>query len=216
MRNFNYFNLLIFSRVFSVPLDYPIVKREHFNRHYSSFAYYLAFHISDAPLLIFCSVLYSMITYYATGQPLEETRVLLFVTLGCLTCFAAQIFGVFCGSMSNVLVSISADSSKFKLFRIKNLNLQMTIVISIPIMIWHIIFAGVLILQKDSLPLLKWCFDVDFMKHTIDGMLVRIRILIFFNKSIKEIFDRSLFSDGIVKNYNAMSFIAIFNGRKIF
>lgn len=39
------------------------------------------------------------------GMPMDFHRVLLVAVIGVLTSFAAQIFGIFCGSMSNVVVS---------------------------------------------------------------------------------------------------------------
>lgn len=37
-------------------------------------------------------------------------------------------------------------------------------------MVVHITFAGVLVLQKDALPWMRWLFDMDFMKHANDGI----------------------------------------------
>jgi uncharacterized Zn-finger protein len=37
-------------------------------------------------------------------------------------------------------------------------------------MIVHITFAGVLVLQKDTQPWIKWVFDLDFLKHANDGV----------------------------------------------
>jgi hypothetical protein len=50
--------------------------------------------------------------------------------------------------------------------------IQFTIVLAVPIMNWHIAFAGVLVLKKDAPKMLHWNFDIDFMKHVQDGMLV--------------------------------------------
>lgn len=47
----------------------------------------------------------------------------------------------------------------------------MTLVIAMVIMVIHITFAGVLVLQKDAQWWLQWCFDYDFMKHCNDGIL---------------------------------------------
>lgn len=68
-------------------------------------AYYLAFNLADSPLLIICSLSSNILAYAMAGMPLEFHRVLLVAVIGVLTSFAAQIFGIFCGSMSNVVVS---------------------------------------------------------------------------------------------------------------
>ena len=51
---------------------------------------------------------------------------------------------------------------------------QITLIIAIPIMIWHITFAGVLIHEKDAPWLLRWNFELDFLKHSMDGMVTSI------------------------------------------
>lgn len=106
----------------SVPLDVAIVKREHFNRHYSSMAYYLAFNIADSPLLIGNSLMSSLVAYAMAGMPFEPTRIVLVIVIGFMVSFLAQIFGIFCGSMSNVVVSNHYDSNKFKFLHIQYQN----------------------------------------------------------------------------------------------
>ncbi|KAL7026374.1 hypothetical protein ACKWTF_013895 [Chironomus riparius] len=142
-----------FSMMVRFPLDYAIVKREHFNRHYSSMAYYLAFNLADSPLLIVCSLSSNILAYAMAGMPLEFYRVSLVAVIGVLTSFSAQIFGIFCGSMSNVVI---------------------TVVIAIPIMIWHVTFCGGFVFQKDASPLLQWNYEIDFLKHAADGVATAV------------------------------------------
>jgi ABC-2 type transporter len=87
-----------------VPLDFAIIKREHFNRHYSCFAYYLAFNLADAPLLIFNAILYECIVHPMTGIPFELNRFLVLLVVAVTLSFAAQIVGMFCGSMNDIKV----------------------------------------------------------------------------------------------------------------
>lgn len=87
-----------------VPLDFPIIKREHFNRHYSCFAYYLAFNLADAPLLIFNAIIFECIAHPMTEIPFELHRFLMLLVVAVTLSFAAQIFGMFCGSMNNIKV----------------------------------------------------------------------------------------------------------------
>lgn len=82
----------------------PILRREHFNRHYSSFSYYLALPIADAPVVVVFCLIYNVITYYMTGQPLEQNRVLLVIFISIYMSFIAQAFGMFAGSMFDLLV----------------------------------------------------------------------------------------------------------------
>lgn len=41
-------------------------------------------------------------------------------------------------------------------------------------MIWHIIFSGAFVIQKDSPFLMRWMFEIDVMKHATDGMITAI------------------------------------------
>lgn len=90
------FNLISASLV---PLELPITKREHFNRWYSSGAYYLALFISDIPVTISCCTMYTFIIYFLTNQPMETFRLLNVTLIGILTCFSAQAYGMLIGAM---------------------------------------------------------------------------------------------------------------------
>lgn len=37
-------------------------------------------------------------------------------------------------------------------------------------MVPHIAFSGVLILSKDTFPFLRWIFEINFIKHAMDGL----------------------------------------------
>lgn len=43
-----------------------------------------------------------------------------------------------------------------------------------PIMIWHIIFAGAFSRQRDSPFFIQWMYDADFLKHANDAIMVAI------------------------------------------
>jgi ATP-binding cassette, subfamily G (WHITE), member 1 len=87
-----------------VSLDLPIVKREHFNRWYSTGAYYLALTTSDIPFTIISTLIYISLSYVLTNQPLEEFRVVTFLMIALLTSFTAQGFGLLAGSMFELKV----------------------------------------------------------------------------------------------------------------
>jgi hypothetical protein len=48
---------------------------------------------------------------------------------------------------------------------------QVTMVIAAFIMVGHLTFAGVLVLQKDAQWWMQWVFEIDFMKHGNDGLV---------------------------------------------
>lgn len=41
-------------------------------------------------------------------------------------------------------------------------------------MMIHVTFAGVLVLEKDAQPLMKWIFELIFLKHANDGITIAI------------------------------------------
>lgn len=88
----------------SVPLDIAILRREHFNRWYSSFSYYLALSLADAPVLVTFCLIFDSVSYFMTGQPLETQRVVLLVIVTVPLCFIAQAWGLLAGSMFGLTV----------------------------------------------------------------------------------------------------------------
>ena len=89
----------------SVPLAYPILKREHFNRWYSTSAYFISLVLVDVPITFLCSFTYVTITYTMTSQPPEFYRYLAFLTLSLALSFAAQGVGVAGSALLDIKVT---------------------------------------------------------------------------------------------------------------
>lgn len=83
----------------------PIVTREHFNRWYSKKAYYFALTTADLPLQFVCVLVYVLITYLMTSQPLEPFRLGLFLIIMVMVTLIAQGFGMIIGALFGVKVS---------------------------------------------------------------------------------------------------------------
>lgn len=90
--------------MFTVPLDLPIVTREHFNRWYSIKAYYFAVTFADLPLQFVCVLIYVLITYLMTSQPLEIFRIALFLLVFVLVTLVSQGWGMLVGAVCGVNV----------------------------------------------------------------------------------------------------------------
>lgn len=97
--------MYVFYCLFAVPLELPIVTREHFNRWYSIKAYYFALTFADLPLQILCVFLFVAITYVATSQPLEPFRVGLFFLVAVMVTLVSQGWGMIVGAVCGVKVS---------------------------------------------------------------------------------------------------------------
>ncbi|CAG5058836.1 unnamed protein product [Parnassius apollo] len=105
---FLFFNMLFLMytsmtiTILSFPLEMPVLVKEHFNRWYSLRSYYLAITVSDIPFqAIFC-VIYVVIVYLLTSQPLEWFRFAMFLTSCLLISFVAQSVGLVVGAAMNV------------------------------------------------------------------------------------------------------------------
>lgn len=85
--------------------DIAVTKREHFNRWYSTSAYYMALTLTDIPLIAACTCIFVTILYALSDQPAEEFRFLSFLAIQILLSFAAQGFGMMLGSVFTLMVS---------------------------------------------------------------------------------------------------------------
>ncbi|XP_026315902.1 ATP-binding cassette sub-family G member 1 [Hyposmocoma kahamanoa] len=105
---FLFFNMLFLMytsmtiTILSFPLEMPVLVKEHFNRWYSLRSYYLAITVSDIPFqAIFC-IIYVVIVYLLTSQPLVWFRFAMFLSSCLLISFVAQSVGLVVGAAMNV------------------------------------------------------------------------------------------------------------------
>lgn len=89
---------------FSVPLEFPILKRENFNRWYSTSAYFAAQTLGDLPVMFLCSTSYSSISFWMTNQPREIHRYLNFSSVMLAMCYASQGLGIVGSALLEVKV----------------------------------------------------------------------------------------------------------------
>lgn len=106
---------------FTVPLQLPIVAREHFNRWYSRRAYYCALTFTDFPLQFICVFVYIVITYLMTAQPLESFRLGFVLSITLMLSLISQAIGIIFGAAFGVRVrsSFSYKSAMIEIFCIK-------------------------------------------------------------------------------------------------
>lgn len=90
---------------FLVPLEFPIIKREHFNGWYSTQAFYSAFILFELPITVVCCTIYVSITYWMTEQPRELFRFTLYLSFTLGMSLAAHILGIAVTALMNVKVS---------------------------------------------------------------------------------------------------------------
>lgn len=125
----NYHNLVLhslFLPLCEVPLEMEMLTREHFNRWYSIFPYFLSIILFEVPFQVtvhiiafssfaylfhniylcqtLCSVGYVLMSYFLTGNYLEEIRFYYFISFTVLTALSAQSWGFFIGAILPIKV----------------------------------------------------------------------------------------------------------------
>lgn len=130
-----------------------MVRRETFNRWYSTGAYYLALQIVDVPALILNNIVFVSITYFMTNQPLELMRFALFFLNSVLVGFTSQGLGLLSGSITNI---------------------QHTLIIASGAIFMFTLFSGFFVLMKDTSYGWHWLFYSSFLKHSLDAGFLAI------------------------------------------
>ncbi|GAB0094349.1 hypothetical protein DMENIID0001_096360 [Sergentomyia squamirostris] len=149
-----YFSFVTYSASFSlIPREIPIVKREHFNGWYSILPYYLSLGIVDLPLHIIAATLYSLVTFWVTGQPMEPLRLAIF-TFGCIALVGvAHYLGYATGFIFNV-----QNASIFGQFFMSS----------------FFVTSGYFVPRRDAPTYLYWLFDVSFMRYGQNSFVLSI------------------------------------------
>ncbi|XP_072938786.1 ATP-binding cassette sub-family G member 4-like isoform X2 [Epargyreus clarus] len=153
--HFLFFNqmFLMFTAFSSVtirfPNEIPTVRREHFNRWYSTGAYYSATLVSAVPMQTFCTLSYGSITYWMTSQPLESKRLLVYSGTLLLVTYVALCIGYLNGSIFNVKNGVVFGSFFIMPFTV---------------------FSGFFLMYKDAPIFFKWLFHLSFLKHGFVGL----------------------------------------------
>ncbi|XP_023942158.1 ATP-binding cassette subfamily G member 4 [Bicyclus anynana] len=151
---FLFFNMLFLMytsmtiTILSFPLEMPVLIKEHFNRWYSLRSYYLAITVSDIPFqAIFC-IIYVVIVYLLTSQPLEWFRFSMFLSSCLLIAFVAQSVGLVVGAAMNVQNGVFLAP-----------------VMSVP----FLLFSGFFV-SFNAIPVyLRWITYVSYIRYGFEG-----------------------------------------------
>ncbi|CAH2108004.1 unnamed protein product [Euphydryas editha] len=151
---FLFFNMLFLMytsmtiTILSFPLEMPVLIKEYFNRWYSLRSYYLAITVSDIPFqAIFC-VIYVVIVYLLTSQPLEWFRFAMFLSACLLIAFVAQSVGLVVGAAMNVQNGVFLAP-----------------VMSVP----FLLFSGFFV-SFNAIPVyLRWITYVSYIRYGFEG-----------------------------------------------
>ncbi|XP_031772253.1 ATP-binding cassette sub-family G member 4 isoform X2 [Apis florea] len=128
--------------VVTFPMQMSILLKEHFNRWYSLKAFYTALSLVELPLSIFCCLIFTLIVYFITSQPLEISRFLMFFSISLLVVLISQGFGLMIGAICNVINGTFVGPT-----------------LSVPMMM----FAGFGVSLRDIPIYLKWDISMPYM-----------------------------------------------------
>ncbi|XP_076758724.1 ATP-binding cassette sub-family G member 4 [Xylocopa sonorina] len=179
-RVLNNYNLLFFIlihhmmttmmlTVVTFPMQMNILLKEHFNRWYSLKAFYTATTLTDLPISIFCCLIFSVIVYFITSQPLEITRFLMFFSICLLVVFIGQGIGLMIGAVFNVVNGTFIGP-----------------VCAVPMMM----FSGFGVSLRDIPIYLEWGTHISFLRYALEGV---IGALYGFNRSMLPCKDKDIF-----------------------
>lgn len=84
-----------------------ILLKEHFNRWYSLKMYYASVTLLGIPISVLCCVIFTVIIYLLSGQPLEWARFGMFFAISLMVDFVGQTFGLMIGAWFDVVVRIN-------------------------------------------------------------------------------------------------------------
>lgn len=104
--------------------------------------------MADIPIQCLCTVLYILITYFMTGQPLEIFRFAGFFFVNLLVCFVAQGLGLLCGSIFDVKYGCIFGNFFICPF---------------------LVFSGFFVQLKHAHHLTHWLFHISFLKYALEG-----------------------------------------------
>ncbi|CAH1738910.1 ATP-binding cassette sub-family G member 1-like isoform X1 [Aphis gossypii] len=92
--------------IVSFPLEYMVLKREHFNGWYTLFPYMVSVLLVEIPLQLSCCLAYIIPAYMITDQPLEIIRFGYFAVFLVATSLTSQSAGFLCGATMPLKISV--------------------------------------------------------------------------------------------------------------
>ncbi|XP_074037508.1 ATP-binding cassette sub-family G member 1 [Leptinotarsa decemlineata] len=160
----NNFNFLFFTVMFlmmtafncittTFPSELPIITREHFNNWYSLKSYYLAISIADIPVQIVATLIYGLVTYFLTKQPMESYRLFLFLFMCILISLVAQSFGLLIGASMDIKNGVIFGPFCFLPFTI---------------------FSGFFVQLNDAPVHIRWIFHISYLKYGFEGLVLSV------------------------------------------
>ncbi|XP_025419247.1 ATP-binding cassette sub-family G member 4-like [Sipha flava] len=139
--------------IINFPAEISILTKEHFNRWYSLKSYYIATNILDIPITTIGCLIFSVIIYLMTGQPLVWDRFYMFTFISWLMVLISQSLGFIIGAWFSVI----------------NGNFVGPIIVVLLMM-----FSGFGVNLRDIPYLLKWGTEISFLRYGLEALIAAI------------------------------------------
>uniref|UniRef100_A0AAG5DL32 ABC transporter domain-containing protein n=1 Tax=Anopheles atroparvus TaxID=41427 RepID=A0AAG5DL32_ANOAO len=145
---------IFFTSLFSAVLVYPresaCLVQESKNNWYSLKAYYWAKIIVELPTLFCSSLVFVVIVYFFTSQPLEWFRFGMFTLVCLLFGWISQMLGLLLGSL---------------------MPIQISLFIALLVLVPASLFSGYFVPLRDAGPFLRPLMYVSFVRYAFEGVL---------------------------------------------
>ncbi|XP_014247464.1 ATP-binding cassette sub-family G member 4 [Cimex lectularius] len=135
--------------ILTFPMEMSILIKEHFNRWYSLKSYYIMVNIVDIPVAAGCCIVFTIIIYLLSGQPLSWERFSVFLVLSLLVVFIAQSIGYIVGAVFNSVVNGTFAGP----------------ILIVPMMM----FSGFGVNFRDIPEYLRWGTHLSFLRYSLEG-----------------------------------------------
>ncbi|KAJ0175546.1 hypothetical protein K1T71_008705 [Dendrolimus kikuchii] len=136
------------------PQEVQLVKREYFNRWYGLKPYYAALVCSRTPATVFFSLIFLLIVYPLTSQPLEIPRILMFTTICVMVALISESMGTVISAYLNVVNSVFLGPA-----------------LSVPLMLLAVYGIG-----SEDEPQIIWKLarSCSFLRYGLEGLVAAI------------------------------------------